>query len=74
MGLKCQFIIKIDTQKVFTFIVEDGNFTNVDLNFLYRDCKKIRGCDFSRFAFRRLSVNYLNKVFEIFVLPYSNLC
>ena len=37
----------------------------------------LRRCGFSGFAFRRLSVNHLNKVFEIFmdrVVRYSNLC
>ena len=27
-------LIKMDTQKLFTFTVRDGNFTNVNLNFL----------------------------------------
>ena len=30
MGLQCQFIIKMDTQKLFSFTVGDGNFTNVE--------------------------------------------
>ena len=37
----------------------------------------VRRCDFSWFAFRRLLVNYLNKVFDIFldhVIPYSKIC
>ena len=34
MGLKCQFIIKMDTHKLFSFNDGDGNFTNVNLNFL----------------------------------------
>ena len=53
----------MDTQKLFTFTVGHGNFTNVNLNFLCWVRKKM--C-FSGFAFRRLSVNDLNKVFEIF--------
>ena len=41
MWLKCQFIIKMDTQKLFTFTVGDGNFTNVNLNFLCCARKKV---------------------------------
>ena len=53
------------TQKLFTFTVGDGNFTNVNLNF--ESCIEfVRRCDFSGFAFRRLSVNDLNNIFEIF--------
>ena len=81
MGLKCQFIIKMDTQKLFRITAGDGNFTNVNLNFLCYVRKKmatspmliwiscvelVRRCGFARFAFRRLSVNHLNKVFEFF--------
>ena len=33
MGLKFHFTIKRDTQKLFTFTVGDGNFTNINLNF-----------------------------------------
>ena len=32
--LTCQFIIKMDTQELFTFTIGDSNFTNVNLNFL----------------------------------------
>ena len=39
-------------------------FTNVNFNFLCSVRK--RRCDFFVFAFRRSSVNHLNKVFEIF--------
>ena len=35
MGFKCQLIINMDTQKLFTFTVRDGNFTNVNVNLLH---------------------------------------
>ena len=34
MGLKCQLVINMDTQKLFIFTIGDGHSTYVNLNFL----------------------------------------
>ena len=66
MGLKCQLVFNMDTQKLFIFTVGDGHSIYVNLNFLCRVFKKMW---ISRFAFRRLSGNHMNKAFDIFSRP-----
>ena len=42
MGLKCQLAINMDTQKLFTFTVGDGHYTNVNLSFLCFVRRKVK--------------------------------
>ena len=64
MGLKCQLVTNLDSQKIFTFTVRGGYSVNPNLNFSC--CVFLLRWEFSRFAFRRFLVNHLNKACDSF--------
>ena len=70
IGLKCHLVINVISRRFSHLLLE----IVVTPMLIWVCCVEfITKCDFSRFAFRRLSVNHLNKIFDIFYRSYNML-